>query len=652
MKISFLFSPRIGFFLMLGLTFLSYSCAKDGGNELNYGDGNVTIDVSTAKLQLDDLQDVVLSKSDAGNKAQAIVSDPVRISDKYSMVAEITPVNSLNISTSNIVVKDGNRAATKVVESISAVDNYVLFAFDGDNLVETVGGTVNTEGLLFQKSGLLYKAAAGKSYKLDGGRTYTFVALAIMGGTSTDIMSAELNSGSTLSLSTMRAKLLTNQTLSNNVLVWKSQVQMPSSGPQNFTLPVVFRSTAVGLQVELDASAMGLGVLIDPALLKVKFSNTRVNGQYIFGSGVNYFANTTLDSRLLAFDGVQSANIVKSNLQYYYFPTETITDFMTLENLKVGSDTKVGPIHPFSGSSTTLKVGYRYNVKLKISPSRPEGPDTIGDIPVITIGDYTWMQHNLGADYTINPYDSVSYQNSNIFGHYYQWGKITPVIQNIKYSDHFGNPSSNVAGNTNGSLPLPPTAFNSRAGYYNNWVLDDNGPNSGSVEVPIKRVTNDPCPPKFRTPTRIEIENLVASIEPDKSLNNTPQYPASTGRGQFAPKGYLMLKSKANPNVKIAFPRQGIGAFDNYYFMGIGNNLYGYYLQTLMLMSSSTFDAAFYNAYPRYFKLPYTMSNLPNSDNSLKVMGRQASFEGGDEPMYWRMVTMMPVRCVYDSKAP
>ncbi|CAA7197409.1 fibrobacter succinogenes major paralogous domain-containing protein [Chryseobacterium potabilaquae] len=98
------------------------------------------------------------------------------------------------------------------------------------------------------------------------------------------------------------------------------------------------------------------------------------------------------------------------------------------------------------------------------------------EIPTVVMCDgKTWMSHNLGADYTLNPNIPVA----GIHGAKYQWGRLAPALTQVEANTNSGS----IVG----------------------WNIT-NAPNAAWGN---SKTSNDPCPAGFKVPTQVQWQALT-----------------------------------------------------------------------------------------------------------------------------------------------
>jgi uncharacterized protein (TIGR02145 family) len=105
-------------------------------------------------------------------------------------------------------------------------------------------------------------------------------------------------------------------------------------------------------------------------------------------------------------------------------------------------------------------------------------------------GTFTFLSHNLGADYSLDPHTPVV----GLQGGYVQWGKPGPT-------NWVG--AANDGANGFAAAPTASEANEASVSSWSRTLAADGSWNSGTEEAPSK-TANDPCPTGYRVPTRNE----------------------------------------------------------------------------------------------------------------------------------------------------
>lgn len=149
------------------------------------------------------------------------------------------------------------------------------------------------------------------------------------------------------------------------------------------------------------------------------------------------------------------------------------------------------------------------------------------DVKDITLGDYTWMNMNLGAH-------STTWNDEGYMGYYYQWGRKDPMMQKAGVVADFKNPWASHASLTDGSIEnsiLNPTYFygsyylnsNTSTPMISDWAsyTDDMtqivfdwwcvGLTGATTTGRTIKTMWDPCPPGYKVPEADAFNALASS---------------------------------------------------------------------------------------------------------------------------------------------
>jgi uncharacterized protein (TIGR02145 family) len=112
-------------------------------------------------------------------------------------------------------------------------------------------------------------------------------------------------------------------------------------------------------------------------------------------------------------------------------------------------------------------------------------------------GTYTFLNHNLGADTSLDPHTPVV----GLQGAYIQWGKRGPNTTGDSTLDW-----QTAANNGSNGFAAAPTSSNSNSGSISGWSGTSATAGSWNIDEnnPVKVTANDPCPTGYRVPTRNE----------------------------------------------------------------------------------------------------------------------------------------------------
>ena len=458
---------------------LLVSCNKSSDATGSQGQGLIQVSVGDATFEAEEN----LSNRAATPAEPTIQRHTIELNKDFLMVAELRPEDPASDSS----LKDGTRAATDT----SALGNNIRYRL----LVYNQAGAFVAE-----RDYIRGQEASTQALQLDGGSTYTFVAVSL--NTTTDLP-ATTPAVATRTLANSRIATTTGI----NALMYYKQTLTVSGNSIN-RLDIVFKHRKPLIAVTINSQQTGYNITAAEGRINPHNDGMTVNladGSHTLSgneTGVN-----------IAFDNVGSQIITNTNTSFINSISNSVTSFSLL-NLTIGSITATNLV-PFT--NLTVSPGVRYNLILNIVPN--DQFLTHQGRPAARINGVIWARHNVGVDITLNPDESEVFVN--VHGDYFQWGRLA----------RSGTGISNTAN------PF----FASNAPANNTW-------NSGTETVPIKTAA-DPCPTGYRIPTRREQEALIA----DTDWSNSG--PFVTGDSRFD--SAKILTSKRNSQVRLTLPAQG-----------------------------------------------------------------------------------------------
>ena len=165
------------------------------------------------------------------------------------------------------------------------------------------------------------------------------------------------------------------------------------------------------------------------------------------------------------------------------------------------------------------------------SGSVTPAPSLISQVSNGSGGTYTFLNHNLGADTSLDPHNPVV----GLQGGYVQWGKPGPT-------NWVGAANDGVNG-----FVAAPTSGNSNSGAISGWsqtTAANSSWNSNTEANPVKVTANDPCPTGYRVPTRTEwvaVDNNNTASRTGTFTSGTTEYGSALHYGPDASTKSLTL---------------------------------------------------------------------------------------------------------------
>ncbi len=472
----------------------TFSCrSNDTDNQLT--GNNAVIKVNFAK---DEYTDATSNDPLASLKPNApLANAPIQSSEvpfgDFTLVTELKPEVSSQKSLETQAGLTPMAAATAIQRAIkfrvvvyNAAGNYVS---DSTYSIDT-GGAVTPD--------------SGQEMKLDGGKSYTFIAYSY----NTNVKPGENFVGTNLNTASI--------TFSSAQDLMYYKTTMVPSGEAN---------AKNNLNVVLTHKLSNITVVIDSTPTN-GYNITNVSGATIGKS----FSTATIG---LATGSVTSSG-ASSNLAVT-FPANPNTSRLQSPSFFINnangindgsfnvSSITVGPLT--QGPMTLLnnlkiQPGVRYTLTVRLVPQDIYIDDTTSvpgqTIKTARINGIIWMRNNLG-DNRANP-DQPPFDQSN----YYQFGRSTVVAD---------------ASTQAGEIP----GWNTTNAPSNAW-------NSGTEAAPIK-TGNDPCPNGYRIPTYTEFQSLLNNTT-RSNIGSTP--PSDTNFDNAR-----VYTSNRNKAVQLALPKIG-----------------------------------------------------------------------------------------------
>lgn len=466
--------------MIISLVLFILSCKSENiNNSSSSSPGVIQVGVSEISFE----SEGVLGNRAATFEENTVQRNTIELNDDFLMVAELQPDQAASGA-----LKDISKAALDT-SALGANIHYRL-------LVYNQAGAFVTE-----RDYIHGQESSTQALELDGGSTYTFVAVS-------------LNTTTNLPATTPTATA--NRTLANSQITTPTgasalmyyQRTMTVAGNTTNRLDIVLKHRKPEITVTVNSSQTGYNITAINARISPHNDGLLVNL-----SNGSYTQNGTNVTRIVTFSSLGTQSVV-SNPTSFNSVSNNNTSF-TLLNITIGPLTLTN-LTPF----TTLNAspGVRYNLILNIVP-RDEYL-THESIPAARINGRIWALHNLGVDNTLDHNPAVI--TAALHGNYYQFGRIAITAA----------PTANTT-NSNFSTAIPTVTA---------WNL-------GTELAVSKNPTNDPCPNGFRLPTRTNMQTLIDGT-------------VITRRGSFADGNTsfgsaAVLTSRRNANVALVLPAQG-----------------------------------------------------------------------------------------------
>jgi len=600
MNKKYTFQPAYICFILLGLSFLTFSCKKHHNNE-PIQEGKVKMNVTA---QLNDFVPGVLPGENSSSKRnyKDRIDTLIQINKDYYFEASLVPDDAAGVSIKK-KAQAGNKAVT---EPLTTGVYYQLLVFEGGE-----------DGKFLEERTYRYgREAETEPLLLDGGKQYTFVAHSANSITKSNLSdTSNIATLKTAQISFDRAR---------DILFFTKTVTL--SGAETENLNIEFHHQLNLITVVIDATPSGANIMkIDADIVR----NSGMN--YInLGTGVMRTVNVPDlwdTSTGYAYDSDGGPGEPKGESEEdILVAVNPIAPLVLINLLKVGnfevdSNAPSGGIIDNNGGkplelfpNANLEPGKIYKVIMKVTPS---------DRYVIHEGEKAalingniWLRHNVGADKDANP----DVPGIGIQGNYYQWGKKNVIIDGTRTG------TVPIPDNWSGVLPTNAQAWN-----------DNSSSNVNTREdAPEKNNTNDPCPTGYRVPTAKEMNMLALStVLTYLGTNNSSPTNFNTA---------AVFTSRRNANVKLTFPKQGeysAASQDNGPFLFLTDspvwnrgNLISYWTSYYRREGSNV-----------RIKILEEYGDVPSDVNDV-------AFELTEENNNVTAVEMKPIRCIGISKTP
>ncbi len=439
--------------------------------------GLIEVAISEVSFESDEM----LGNRAATQVENKIQRNTIELGHDLLMVAELQPIES------NQVIQDRSRGA---LDTAGLADN-VRYRL----LVYTQAGAFVAE-----RDYIRGQEANTEALQLDGGTTYTFVAVSL---NNTDNMPPTTPAVATRTLANSQIAVNTGVT----ALMYYRQ-NLPVSGNAINRLDIIFKHQKPRIDVTINSTQTGYNITAATGRFVPHNNGMTVN--LVDGTHTQSGTNIAVQ---VDFNTVGSQIVTSTSGNFINAINNNVTAF-TLNSITIGSITATN-LTPFT--NLNVSAGVRYNLILNIVPT--DGYLTQQGIPAARINGRIWARHNLGVNTTVD----ANAANLTVaqHGNYYQFGRAAIVA----------GPNS-TAANANWSSASPPS---------NSW-------NAGTEAVPIKTAT-DPCPTGFRVPTNTEHQHLI------NATVATNRGPFTAGNTNY--NSGKVLTSRRNSNVTLVLPAQG-----------------------------------------------------------------------------------------------
>jgi hypothetical protein len=471
------------------------------------------------------IKSVASTSGTHGNKANIInqnfTSGPFDITTELSLEASAIRT-SAQASTKSITVADklGGPANTNAIKYV-----VVVYKPDGTYLGQEVGDASTPNQKLFGNLNLI------------GNQAYTFVTYSL--GSTTPPPSAPTTN---LDIAELNFNGLTGSEADSDLMFAINENVMLSGGNTPLNVHLKHKFTKITISID-NSDAIGTVKGGYPLASENGTGATGIINNFHTDCSIRFKDGAKIGTVTGTSSGTVTANGIKTTGQSFIINTGAVSNYtgtITLpeNSIVIGKDTNAQPVViNINGSGTGLMPGYAYTLKLKFNSDRYVNESDVtktgieSDARYAVIAGYKWDRYLLGVSIpnpSSNNPDKIP-TDTKLHGNYYQFGRKDYVMTPTSLS------SSNSTGNWNGT---PAT---------------DNAWNSGTESMPIKNITNDPCPTNYRVPTMNEYA-LLAQATTATSRN------ISSFNDPSAYNGAIVRISKKNPNIKLTFP---IGGFAN-----------------------------------------------------------------------------------------
>ncbi len=483
--------------LILSATTFFTSCNK---KESASEQGLVTLNVAVGGEEYNDEGDIAIKGSTTKTTAVADVQQQEFPFDKdFKIVAEFSRDKSTTaLSAASQSSTGGNKAAVVTTPINRAIKFRLAVYNQAGNFQEDKIYSISTAGTVTPDDGVALSVFSGQ---------YTFLAFS-------------LNTNIAPTMSLAGTSLTTAMSIDPNTdfMFYNSGlITVGSSSTSNLNIILKHLLTSVTVTVDASPTNGYLVSAIGATTLGTSGSTASLNLATRTVTPGGTFSNKTV-----AFPTLNTAVV---NSTAFLMNNNTLTGAFSMASLTVGPLTRSTAL---TFNNISIQPGVKYNLVLKITPNTVLDQNiTFLGVPAVRINGKVWMRHNLGASTTLDPDAPTGGNFQNLFGNYYQWGKIA------------------VVANATTGATAPTGTWGTGAAGTTAW-------NTGTEAVPVK-TTTDPCPTGWRVPTTKEWDDLIANTTALQEQNMGTDWTASNTKYTSA----KVLRSKRDYNVKLTLPAAG-----------------------------------------------------------------------------------------------
>lgn len=469
------FSTTITFLLIL------FACNKNN-DEILEGTGTANVKINIKSPTFGDEQNLNL---------RAISSEPdvqvqqIKFNEKFVLEAKLS-----NTSSSTMPTLRG-QSTTELGQNVK----YRLLIYD----------PITKTAPFFD-----YKYGSEESLpplKLDGGKTYTFIAYSV--NSTTELPNHSYNGR----IEDIRIDRFS--TGLEDFMLFRKEMKVVKG---NNYLDIDFKHMFSQVTVSVDANPVNMNI---SEISRVSLDNREQQFGFFLDRQISYFPfGHVKDITNVSFPaGELNSKLITSDPATYY-PFNNASNYSTTLNIgsiTVGNNTKTN----LSFSGFSIRPENRYKLTITLKPNETDAVGLYLNTPAVKIAGRVWARHNISESITstLDP-DSDKLSNLELGGYMYTWG--------------YNEPMGHVATSGKPINYLSLIAVNKLK---TSWNL-----NEGLSETASKNIASDPCPSGFRVPTKNEFQDLLNAT--NKSTD-----------GLLTNK--LILTSKTKSNIKLTFPAAG-----------------------------------------------------------------------------------------------